>query len=1349
MLHIGEADMIATASMDGLIQMFSINHSEVAKTYSGHSTSSGVKAISYSKQQKYVVSAADRVIEVWDAFTIELVYSMPEVEAPIVDVYICDAEELIIAASTNKVMHLWNAITFELLQTVFDHTVYRPFDVLSAICYCQERQHLYSAGNRVTSWVIQHGAQSDRSSDNDGDVCAVLLNSVFKLVIIVTTLGTVDVFQAQSGSVVRRFYVAGATGNPSQRRKDPHSGLPLAVVKHACLDKRQRRLLVNTFDDRIELWNFNNSQLLSEFRPMISSLKDPLPTGLDSLSRLSSSSVASDGSKHNAKMNFEAHAQNSISCMLYDTAIPARKGASLRKYIIVGTEQGLIYGCEELAADVDNTPTITFRRPVKPRVRRGQATLVPRNRMNSSLSGIEDSLSLALAGDEIDNSIVYLDSAADSKCLVSYGDGGFFVWDMLQPQNSVEVDATPTAQILHCMGAQHDTKAPRRDSKHHISKLFGHDRHEALLGPADHTGDDHDDAMGKIGGRREAKAEIVAGGMSVHKSHFEASDKNKQHGKTLAFGTAFQRTSEGTTVAPNPHAATTSLVTGLRREATVDLTGDYRLQPRAPDVSMMSRSSFSFASHSGSVLGNTFSTRNYGLSILSGRVRTLHNSDTGQLLSGQSSQIGSGSVVATSSNIQLAKLMLADIAQAAGDVQIQDTTDFSCDTSGNKLAEHSLSPVLDSVNAVAPDKVSPKQKIAGRLTARLRTKTVVHDAKDHAVADNVSMEPIHEEDVDHSQAPSEPKITVPITNSPATIRRKGFRGSSFTGMDDGTAAADGTVVADGSHAIRKPSVAVPTKRSIRSSTTPTDVRIQSTNKLDKLLRTNFVASSELLRNDHSPTEKEERVTHVIVEDRYSDTHEATTGKAEFSVAHPSTVEGDELDNDEVPIPTEADLHSQSVSLSIDSDSVTRHSTIVPAEPVVVECCLYMNNPPLIVSGCSDGYIRFWDWTSLKVLCSCFYCHKPTQWQLTALQAANFMAGAHRSTHGHGRRRHSNRFDEGSGNKPPEERWPVTEKLKLLRMNGNEDRLVGAYESGMIRVWVVVTHSLLTLEKLHSISQSTTSASSATADSTLGSGLAISPLQLLFEWEAHSSPILSIDFVWFDLDSKEDEGNDDESSPLKSPRATAPDSPTFEENSSNTPGDSKSVKRSKLNQQKRIFVEELHSESMNDGFILSAGLDQRVALWTLKGECLGRYGTELWDINDARTWRSTRIRHGGVDDIEGDADGAHASMVVLESTLSSNIPKARKLHVQTDAEKKQLADKKRRLRSVRATTLNTYVRNLVTKINARPPLSHEQNTNFAQTIKEHPVVNVDKFIADNPRFAASSIAKRMAKFKNAS
>jgi hypothetical protein len=68
--------------------------------------------------------------------------------------------------------------------------------VLSAICYCQERQHLYSAGNRVTSWVIQHGAQSDRSSDNDGDVCAVLLNSVFKLVIIVTTLGTVDVFQA-------------------------------------------------------------------------------------------------------------------------------------------------------------------------------------------------------------------------------------------------------------------------------------------------------------------------------------------------------------------------------------------------------------------------------------------------------------------------------------------------------------------------------------------------------------------------------------------------------------------------------------------------------------------------------------------------------------------------------------------------------------------------------------------------------------------------------------------------------------------------------------------------------------------------------------------------------------------------------------------------------------------------------------------------------------------------------------------------------------------------------------------------------------------------------------------------
>jgi hypothetical protein len=39
----------------------------------------------------------------------------------------------------------------------------------------------------------------------------------------------------------------------------------------------------------------------------------------------------------------------------------------------------------------------------------------------------------------------------------------------------------------------------------------------------------------------------------------------------------------------------------------------------------------------------------------------------------------------------------------------------------------------------------------------------------------------------------------------------------------------------------------------------------------------------------------------------------------------------------------------------------------------------------------------------------------------------------------------------------------------------------------------------------------------------------------------------------------------------------------------------------------------------EGFILTAGLDQHIYLWTTSGDCVGEFGTFGWDINDSATW----------------------------------------------------------------------------------------------------------------------------------
>jgi WD40 repeat protein len=749
MIHIPEADVIATASMDGMIHMFDMNHNAVSKVYAGHSKSSGVKAVSYSKVQKYVVSAADRHIEVWDAFTIELVYTMPELEAPIVDVQISDAEEMIIAASTDKIIHLWNAITFELLQTVYDHAVYRPRDVLSSVFYCFERQQLYSAGNRMTLWSVQRGARMDRNSSDDGDICSVLVNSVFMLVLVVTTLGAVDVFQAQSGSLLRRFYVAGVNNNAhnqknaKQQSRDPYSGLLLPVVKFGCFDKRQRRLLIVTCDDRVELWNFNNAQLLSEFRPMISqtTVTQSPPVASDGSSVLSQLSSQWEWAQGTNKIR----KNDSISCILYETTLNIKKNRTVKRYIIVGTEQGHVYGCEELATDIDNTPTLCFRCPAtKPKTRKLSMAVRPKREHHDpfdnhsddedSLDGLDGAASFSsssLAAPQLvqnfpgttDHSILCVVPSTDelSKCLVSLNDGRFFVWDMLQSNLSVEIDLAATGSVLHCMGDGR-SKSRQAGSKGAGTESFTNDSGPAdMLSSTRETPRLNNDAKTRTDARREAKAEL---GNDSKEANNNSDPVNKtllllRH-RTNAEQQHPEHTQHGRTLFGQRTAVTAS-------HPTPSMLRDNRFLPKRPGAESMA--SGSNCIRRSSQLSNTildevneFSARKY--SILSGRVRTLQGTDTAALLA----SFGATNTLLTSPiklaengadvrKLQLAQMMLDDVAKVAAQSVTASTTSEHPLESSDTQPE---GPVVEH-----EDQLTSKQKMINRMTCRIRQQSMI------------------------------------------------------------------------------------------------------------------------------------------------------------------------------------------------------------------------------------------------------------------------------------------------------------------------------------------------------------------------------------------------------------------------------------------------------------------------------------------------------------------------------------------------------------------------------------------------------------------------------------------------
>ena len=93
-----------------------------------------------------------------------------------------------------------------------------------------------------------------------------------------------------------------------------------------------------------------------------------------------------------------------------------------------------------------------------------------------------------------------------------------------------------------------------------------------------------------------------------------------------------------------------------------------------------------------------------------------------------------------------------------------------------------------------------------------------------------------------------------------------------------------------------------------------------------------------------------------------------------------------------------------------------------------------------------------------------------------------------------------------------------------------------------------------------------------------SGMAVSPISLISEWRAHDALIISLAYI-----SLAD----------------------------------KDVVDPFLHENPAVFEK--------DEFILSAGMDQRVYLWDIKGRMIGVFGTDDWNVDDRASYRESE--HG--------------------------------------------------------------------------------------------------------------------------
>lgn len=375
--------------------------------------------------------------------------------------------------------------------------------------------------------------------------------------------------------------------------------------------------------------------------------------------------------------------------------------------------------------------------------------------------------------------------------------------------------------------------------------------------------------------------------------------------------------------------------------------------------------------------------------------------------------------------------------------------------------------------------------------------------------------------------------------------------------------------------------------------------------------------------------------------------------------------------------------------SIDSSSTSSNqaSEQIPTllKKSTVETAVVYSNPLVLIGACSDKLIRFWDMESGRVLCSCKYWEDNSE---TENKSPNRRSSSIRS------QSNINILLRGKKSKKVAEE----ETLRYLTLSDMENLLIGAFDHGLVRVWNVNAHVLKNLKKLYDSQKNTVNTVK---------GLGITPIQLVSEWVAHNTIILSIAYVYFPFEEKLDNIN-----------VWEHDNNGLEESNN-----SNSTNKNKLNNANG-------DENSKIGFIITASIDQQVHMWRVDGKYVGTFGPFCWDINDEKTWikrlnLDKNENNGQVKLLPKPPDVVKSSGIfkknseLIRKSISIGDDNKRPIGKPTSLESSHYKPK----HSYASDELNDYVDKLNEKISSRPPISCAFNEQIGGVMVRHPIVSL--------------------------
>jgi WD40 repeat protein len=405
LLYLGDLNRLVVGSLDGLVTMVNASNCTVDRVFGG--TGVAVRLMAWSHTARCLVSACtDRSLVVWDPYTLQVAAKIDGLTAYVVSLSVNDDAQHIIVTMDDKTIRTWDCVTYDPLHVVYDTSTQLPLNTISAALWIPSLNVLYTAGSRLSAWLLERTSDSWMVTDDD-DLCVTLFNSVFNQVITVTNGGVVCVYNLVDGLISSQFNIIQSFKTQEEQKKsvDNATGRRLPVVHIATFDYAQRRLMVVTGQrSEIQLWNFHNGQCVKTIHPRIPSTLYSVPT--------TSTMTAPD---------FRPYEISTLSYFLVYQG-PSR---NLKKFVTFGTDIGITSCLMETSEDIEEEPSYNLMK----------TSITGRKKVFLDTSGSIDG--------EIQRksrAVQWMVESCENHILVAYRDGSMLHWDIDKSIPGAEIE---------------------------------------------------------------------------------------------------------------------------------------------------------------------------------------------------------------------------------------------------------------------------------------------------------------------------------------------------------------------------------------------------------------------------------------------------------------------------------------------------------------------------------------------------------------------------------------------------------------------------------------------------------------------------------------------------------------------------------------------------------------------------------------------------------------------------------------------------------------------------------------------------------------------------------------------